>query len=129
MASDSVITGRVGVGCLDWWLGGRFMDTVDVLCLGESFGDSVTCLACLMLNGLSACVDAISAGIMVDLLDGSEAGRCEALLVNVSPIGSAPGMGGTSDGFLDGCLGDWYRLWCPLWVLDRTVPGLDLYVA
>ncbi len=50
MALDSIITGRIGVGCLehrDWgqlgtWIGAESMDMVDVLRLGESFGDGVT---------------------------------------------------------------------------------------
>ncbi len=49
MALDSVIAGRIGVGCLESWDWGRLsaslrtgsMDMVDVLRLGESLGGGV----------------------------------------------------------------------------------------
>ena len=111
------------------------MDTVDVLHLGESLGNSVTPLA--WLDGLSVLVNVIPEGVIVDLLDGSKGGGgtggCEALIVDILPVGMAiwatvsgsEGGGGSGDRFLD----FWYRLECLLWVLYRLVPELNMPVA
>ncbi len=110
----------------DWgWLGAACrrvsVDSVDILCLGEPFGDSVTWLASpAMPLGLSKPVEVLCGGILINFSDSSEMGGCEALLIDVLPV-----VGRTGDGFLN-CS---YRLRCELSVLYGLVPVMDMPIT
>ncbi len=125
----SISVGWVWIGWVehrDWgWLStacGRVsVDSIDILCLGEPFGDSVAWLASpAMFLGLSKLVEVLHGGILIDFLDSSKTGGCEALPINVLPV-----VGRTGDGFLD-CS---YRLGCELSVLYGLVPVMDVPIT
>ncbi len=107
------------------------IDTVNVLCLGESLGNGVTPLACPAVSlGLTEPVETDLGVALIDLsecaTDGSGfwglAGRGKVLLVDILPVGDAER---SSDGFLK----LWYRLKCLLLGLYRLVPELNVPVA
>ncbi len=105
------------------------MDSVDVWCFREPFGDSVTLTAIAVSHCLSKPVETDMGIALIDFSHRSEGRGVEALLLDVLPVTVScwveMGSGGAGDGFLD-CS---YRLGCGLWDLYRLVPKLDVSVT